>query len=118
MVKKLKGQKVSFTMPGHVRASLNWNTMVDVYKDKHTPKITDGQKVIVCKLKENSTLFNSVAYPVDIAHLPTWFMELPFDDDGMLSSIVDKKIENLLSVLKWDLSKTNESDALFDTLFG
>lgn len=118
MVKKLQGKKVSFTMPGHVRASLNWNTMVDVYKDKHTPKITDGQKVIVCKLKENSTLFNSVAYPVDIAHLPDWFMELPFDDDGMLSSIVDKKIENLLSVLKWDLSKTNESDALFDTLFG
>jgi DNA polymerase elongation subunit (family B) len=118
MVKKLSGQTTTFTMPGHVRASLNWNTMVDIYKDKHTPKITDGQKVIVCKLKENSTLFNSVAYPVDITHLPDWFMELPFDDDGMLGAIVDKKVENLLHVLKWDLSKTNESDALFDTLFG
>lgn len=116
--KKLKGESVSFTMPGHVRASLNWNTMVEIYKDKHTPKITDGQKVTVCKLKENSTLFTSVAYPVDIIHLPDWFTELPFDDDGMLAGIVDKKIENLLDVLKWDLSKTNESDALFDTLFG
>ena len=40
-------------MPGHVRASLNWNTLKRMMDDKYSMTITDGAKVIVCKLKEN-----------------------------------------------------------------
>ena len=39
-------------MPGHVRASLNWNTLKRMYDDKYSMSIVDGAKVIVCKLKE------------------------------------------------------------------
>jgi len=115
---KMKGKKVKFSMPGHVRASLNWNRMLDIHNDRQTTKITDGQKVIVCQLKENPTMMTSIAYPVDSTHLPEWFLELPFDDDKMLAAIVDKKVSNLLGVLGWDFSKTDASDTHFETLFG
>ncbi len=52
-------------MPGHVRASINWNTLKRMYDDKYSMQIVDGMKVIVCKLKENPLGFTSVAYPTD-----------------------------------------------------
>ena len=39
-------------IPGHVRASINWNEMKDAYSDAYSMSISDGMKVIVCKLKE------------------------------------------------------------------
>ena len=112
------GKRVMLAVPGHVRASLNWNMMLDVMKDNETTRIVDGQKISICKLKENPTLMKSIAYPTDIIHLPDWFLELPFDEDLMLETLVNKKVSNLLSVLKWDFSKTDPADALFDDLFG
>ena len=70
--------------------------------------ITDGAKVIVCKLKPNPIGFASVAYPVDELRLPQWFKELPFDHSEMEEVIIDKKVSNLIGVLGWDLSSTNE----------
>jgi DNA polymerase elongation subunit (family B) len=103
-------------MPGHVRASLNWNTLKSVFSDKYSMNITDGAKVIVCKLKDNPLGFTSVAYPVDELRLPQWFKELPFEHSAMEAVIIDKKVSNLIGVLEWDLMSTNEqtsSNALF-----
>ena len=52
--------------------------------------------------------FTSVAYPVDELRLPQWFKDLPFDDAEMESTIIDNKLDNLIGVLEWDLSKTEE----------
>jgi hypothetical protein len=103
-------------LPGHVRASLNWNTLRDIFNDKHIPAITDGSKVIVCKLKPNQYGFTSIAYPIDETHLPDWFLELPFDNDEMESVLIDKKIDNLIGVLQYDLGNTHETP-LFDQFF-
>lgn len=106
------------TMPGHVRASLNWNRMKEINKDQHTMRIIDGQKIIVCKLRDTpENRLTSIAYPVDEVHLPNWFLELPFDGDDMMAGIVDKKVTNLLGVLKWDLTRTNKEHAHLETLF-
>lgn len=105
-------------VPGHVMASLNWNTLRAAHNDLHVTKIVDGQKVIVCKLKPNNDLNKtSVAFPVDEPHLPDWFINLPFDDDAMMAAIVDKKVENLLGVLNWDLGRTTPNVELMETLF-
>jgi len=103
-------------MPGHVRASINWNTMRDAYKDLYSLPIMDGQKVIVCKLKANPMNFTSIAYPIDELNIPKWFKELPFDHDGMEQSIIDQKVSNLMSELGWDLESTKTS-TVFDNLF-
>jgi len=103
-------------MPGHVRASINWNTLRRMNGDKYSMQIVDGAKVIVCKLRDNPLGFTSVAYPVDELRLPKWFMELPFDDAEMESTIIDNKLENLIGVLHWDIKSTEEKNT-FNKLF-
>lgn len=119
MQAKLQGKKVQLTIPGHVTASMNWNLLREINNDHHTLPIGDGQKIIVCKLKETAdNVMKSVAYPIDESHLPDWFLELPFDDEAMMEAIVDQKIRNLLGVLPWDLSKTTKQASHFESLFG
>ena len=103
-------------MPGHVRASLNWNTLKRMMDDKYSMAITDGAKVIVCKVKDNPMGYTSVAYPVDELRLPQWFKDLPFNDAEMENAVIDEKLENLIGVLEWDISSTR-SDNTFSKLF-
>ena len=103
-------------MPGHVRASLNWNTLKRMMDDKYSMNITDGAKVIVCKVKDNPMAYTSVAYPVDELRLPQWFKDLPFDDAEMETTVIDEKLENLIGVLEWDISSTR-TDNTFNKLF-
>ena len=103
-------------MPGHVRASINWNTLKRMYNDKYSMNITDGAKVIVCKLKPGPLGFTSVAYPVDELRLPQWFKDLPFDHTEMEQTIIDNKLDNLIGVLNWDVNSTEEKNT-FNSLF-
>ena len=80
-------------------------------------EITDGMKVIVCKLKSNPMQMTSIAYPIDEMRLPEWFTDLPFDHQAMEETIIDNKVDNLIGVLKWDL-KASEQKNSFDLLFG
>jgi DNA polymerase elongation subunit (family B) len=104
-------------MPGHVRASLNWNYLRRMNSDNYSQKIVDGMKIIVCKLKPNPLGLTSVAYPTDELRLPEWFLELPFDDEEMERTLVDEKIDNLLGVLDWDLRRNTSVSNTFDQLF-
>lgn len=101
--KRKKGDKAKQTIPGHVRASINWNRLCDHYNDKFSMRITDGSRIIVCKLRPNLLKMDSVAYPIDELHLPDWFKSLPFDEPEMENVIIDKKVKNLLGVLNWPL---------------
>ena len=104
-------------MPGHVRAAMNWNSLRRMHSDNYSMAIVDGMKTIVCKLKDNPLGFTSVGYPTDENHIPTWFKELPFDDNKMEAGIVDQKVENLLGVLDWDIPNHTEIKTTFDSLF-
>ena len=102
------GRDGKVNLPGHVRASLNWNALCGANHDMYSQRITDGTRIIVCKLLPNATKFTSVAYPIDEPHLPPWFKALPFDGPAMESTIIDAKIDNLVGVLNWDLSQTQD----------
>ena len=104
-------------MPGHVRAALNWNNLRRMNGDKYALQIVDGMKTIVCKLKQNPLGWTSIGYPTDEQHLPEWFKELPFDDSTMEATVVDQKIDNLLSVLEWDLASATNTENTFQSLF-
>ena len=118
-VKKLNGETVgNLHVPGHVTASLAWNRLKEINMDQHTMRIIDGQKIIVCKLKETvENRMTSIAYPVDENRLPDWFLSLPFDSDSMQTGIVDQKIKNLLGCLNWDFSRTKKEHAHLESLF-
>ena len=114
--KKKIGQSNKVRMPGHVKASINWNYLKSLYNDYSSMSISDGQKVIVCKLKKNPMNMDSIAYPYDEHSLPQWFKDLPFDESGMEEVIIDKKIDNLIGILEWDLT-TTKNDTGFNSLF-
>jgi DNA polymerase elongation subunit (family B) len=114
----MEKQHGKFNMPGHVRAAVNWNTLRKMHGDNYSQKITDGQKVIVCKLKDNPLGYTSVAYPIDENHLPEWFLEMPFDHSSMEGTIVDGKVKNLLGVLNWNLASTAGDQNSFNLMFG
>jgi DNA polymerase elongation subunit (family B) len=103
--------KNKVTVPGHVRASVNWNMLRKMNNDAYAIQISDGQKVIVCKLKNNPLGYTSIAYPVDEFNLPSWFKTLPFDTVHMEEKLIDQKLDNIIGVLGWDieLSKLNNT---------
>jgi DNA polymerase elongation subunit (family B) len=113
---KRKGNKV-VTIPGHVRAAVNWNTLRAVHNDNHSMKIIDGMKTIVCKLKDNPLGYTSIGIPTDEKNIPNWYKELPFNDRLMETTVVDNKVENLLGVLKWDLVNRTNINNTFQQLF-
>jgi hypothetical protein len=102
-------------MPGHVLASINWNQMCEINKDRYSMRIGDGAKIVVCKLRPNVHKMDSIAFPIDEPHLPQWFKELPFDHKAMEETIIDAKLENLVGVLDWDLNETK--DVLAEDIF-
>jgi DNA polymerase elongation subunit (family B) len=111
-----EAKKGKANMPGHVRASINWNTLRRMNSDKYSMQIVDGMKVIVCKLKDNPLGYTSVAYPTDELRLPKWFQELPFNHNEMEATIINNKIDNLIGVLEWDLESTTQNNT-FGSLF-
>jgi len=114
--RRLEEKQGKANMPGHVRASLNWNTLKRMNGDNYSQEIVDGMKVIVCKLKQNPLGYTSVAYPTDELRLPDWFKELPFDDAAMEEVIIDNKLDNLIGVLKYDIESTKQKTT-FNSLF-
>ena len=113
---RLEQKQGKANMPGHVRASINWNTLKRMNGDKYSQEIVDGMKVIVCKLKQNPLGYTSVAYPTDELRIPDWFKELPFDDSAMAETIIDNKLDNLIGVLNYPLEDTKQHNT-FSSLF-
>ena len=114
---KSKDDDGDTNMPGHVRASLNYNYLRKLHGDNYSQQIVDGMRIVVCKLKDNPLGFTSVAYPVDELRLPKWFLQLPFDDYEMEKTLVDDKIENLLSVMNWSLKAATDISTTANDLF-
>ena len=114
--RRLEEKQGKANMPGHVRASINWNTLKRMNGDKYSQEIVDGMKVIVCKLKQNPLGYTSEAYPTDELHIPDWFKELPFDDAAMAETIIDNKLDNLIGVLDYPLEDTKQNNT-FNSLF-
>ena len=113
---RLEEKQGKANMPGHVRASINWNTLKRMNGDKYSQEIVDGMKVIVCKLKQNPLGYTSVAYPTDELRIPDWFKELPFDDAAMAETIIDNKLDNLIGVLNYPREDTKQHTT-FGSLF-
>ena len=108
----IKKEAESTMIPGHVRASINWNNLKEANSDNYSLPITDGMKVIVCRMKSNPMGYTSVAYPTDELNLPKWFKELPFDDDAMEEAVLDKKVSNVIGAMGFDLSRMHDSETL------
>ena len=95
----MKGGTV--TIPGHVRAAINYNRMLKHEGDIISPKINSGDKVKVYYIRTNNDFgYKSIALPADTAKFPSWFDKyFTIDTDLMEEKLISSKLEIILNAL-------------------
>lgn len=62
------------TIPGHARAAINYNTLIQDI-EQGAKRIETGNKIIVYYLKPNQYKLESIAFPSDFSKFPNWFKD-------------------------------------------
>lgn len=101
-----------------VMAALNFNDYRLYHNDLVTPKIGNGEKVLVFDLLtdpiRNPKGFESIALSTNVTTVPDWFKNLPFDVRASQFSIIQAKAENMFEMLEWEFPvQTNAADEVF-----
>jgi DNA polymerase elongation subunit (family B) len=89
-------------LPGHVRAAINFNEHLKEVKDKGIQPIKSGNKIKIFYLKPNDMRYTSIAIPVDLEFLPTWFKDdFVIDIKKTEEKLIDLKLESIFGPLGW-----------------
>ena len=67
--------KGKLTIPGHVRAAINYNVLVQEFEGNDGSFIMGGDKVKVFNLKSNDFGFDTIAIPAESEDFPFWFFD-------------------------------------------
>jgi hypothetical protein len=103
----------TLSLPGHCRAALNYNRMINEYENGAKP-IRSGDKMLIYYLQPNRYKFMSIAFPAESGRFPQWFAD-NFEVDVALTEfkLFDRKLKGIFDALGMDLSSakapTNES---------
>ncbi len=92
------------SLPGHIRASINYNECLKSFNDKESQPITSGSKIKLVYLKKNDYNFKSLAFPADTIKFPSWFNEyFQVDMKIMEEKLIDNKLSNIFDALEWSV---------------
>ena len=95
------GRKLS--VPGHVRASLNYNTLLDVF-EPGAKTVRSGDKVLVFYLKPNDYKYDSIAFPSEFTRFPKWFTDnFAVDIKRTEEKMFDSKLRGIFEALNKDV---------------
>lgn len=110
-------QNVKCTMPGHVRAAINYNLMLMIHDDNISPEIESGNKIKLFYISpKNKYKFKSFAFTTDTTTLPEWFEDnFKIDISKMMVPLIEKKILIYINTLGWriDSESTNRLREVF-----
>jgi DNA polymerase elongation subunit (family B) len=97
------GNMRKLTIPGHVRASLNYNKALQHF-DKGSKEIHSGDKAVQFYLKKNEFGFESIALPSELSKFPQWFTD-NFQVNIKLTEekMFDNKLAGIFSALDMDV---------------
>lgn len=99
-------------LPGHVRASINFNEHLLEIKDRMNQPIKSGNKVKIFYLKPNDQRFTSIAVPSDADSLPTWFKDdFIIDIAKTEEKLIDLKLESIFVPIGWLVPTFNRARA-------
>lgn len=91
------------TIPGHARAALNYNMMLDHF-DKGAKPIVSGDKILVYYLRPNEYNYESMAVPSDMTRFPDWFIEnFKVDKSKTEERMFDSKLEGIFTAIGKDV---------------
>lgn len=100
----LKSTGASQRLPGHVAAAIHYNLALDKYGDKESMPIMSGMKIKVFYLTNPVGRFKSIALPVDIENVPSWFLEeYNVDRKAHIKRLVDKPLGNIIKAIGKDV---------------
>lgn len=90
-------------LPGHVRAAVNYNELVQEY-DKSAPLLRAGDKGLIFYLQPNERGLKTIAFPADIDQFPRWFLD-NFQLDRKLTEqkMIDQKLKRIFEALNWEI---------------
>lgn len=91
-------------LPGHVRAAINYNELVQEFEGKGGKLLKSGDKGLIFYVKPNHHNIKSVAIPVDFERFPRWFDEhFQLDLSATEQKMIDKKIQGIYHALGWQV---------------
>ena len=112
---KLHG--IGANLPGHVAASIFYNICRDEFHDKESMPIVSGMKIKVFYLTQKYGKFKSIAIPVDIEQVPSWFLDnFSVKRDAHIQRLVDNPLNNILRAI--NKKAPTRQDLLADDLLG
>lgn len=101
-------------LPGHVRASINYNELLDRF-DKGAKQIRSGDKVLIYYLKPNEFGMTAIALPSDLPRFPAWFEKhLAVDISKTEDKMFDSKLGGIFKALGKDIP--SPQSVLFNSL--
>lgn len=87
-------------LPGHVAASIFYNMCLEQFNDKESTPIMSGMKIKVFYLTQTYGRFKSIAIPVDIEQIPSWFIQnFSVDRNAHITRLVDKPLGNIIKAI-------------------
>ena len=93
----------NLTVPGHVSAALNYNSLLQVF-DKGAKEIRSGDKVLIFYLKPNAHGMKAIGVPADMSSFPEWFIEnFSVDIKKTEERMFDSKLSGIFSALGFDV---------------
>ena len=85
-------------IPYHIKATLKYNELLNLFKIKKYPQITDGDDIKVVSVAPNSFAVDRIAYktefPYDLGLYPDYF--------EMWEKTIHSGLKTAFEVLKWD----------------
>lgn len=91
-------------LPGHIRASVNYNELALLEEGQGASLIQSGDKVKVFYLLPNARKIKSIAFPSDISKFPKWFDD-QYKVDVKLTEekMIDAKLEGIFSAWGYEV---------------
>lgn len=89
-------------IPVHVKSALNYNKLLELFHDKDTPPITNGDKIKWCYVKKNSYGFETIALKgfEDSPYIES-FVKEHIDYDKLFNSNMNEKLQDFFDAMNW-----------------
>lgn len=97
-----EGRKV--TVPGHIRAAINYNKMVLMCEGIDGMLIANGEKVKVFELLPNDFDFKTIALPAEAEFFPEWLFDyFVIDFKSTEEKLITAKLEGIFEAWGYDV---------------
>lgn len=91
-------------LPGHVRAAINYNELIERFDPEGAKPLRAGDKAAILYVNRNEFNMTTIGFPAELTHLPAWFDEhFSVDMDTTEKKMIDSKIDGIFEALNLEV---------------